>query len=267
MPSKLRPRPVAVRWPVGCCVLLGLLGISVAQGQQPTSVLDRSVRTQATIDGEAKKVQVRISQLSDQTNELLGEYRVTTQQLDRVRIYNDNLSRLVADQEAEKASIQQQLEDFVIVEQGIVPLMLEMIDALEQFIRLDMPFQLDERNDRVTRLRGNMDKADITVSEKYRQIMDAYLIETDFGRTTETYAGNLNIDGGDTQVDFLRVGRILLAYQTRDRARSGFWNKQSQQWEQLPDSYRNDITQGLRIARKQAAPDLLRLPVPAAGGE
>ena len=185
MPSKLRPRPVAVRWPVGCCVLLGLLGISVAQGQQPTSVLDRSVRTQATIDGEAKKVQVRISQLSDQTNELLGEYRVTTQQLDRVRIYNDNLSRLVADQEAEKASIQQQLEDFVIVEQGIVPLMLEMIDALEQFIRLDMPFQLDERNDRVTRLRGNMDKADITVSEKYRQIMDAYLIETDFGRTTD----------------------------------------------------------------------------------
>ena len=112
-----------------------------------------------------------------------------------------------------------------------------------------------------------MDKADITISEKYRQIMDAYLIETDFGRTTETYSGNLSIDGSETQVDFLRVGRILLAYQTRDRARSGFWNKQTRQWESLPDSYRNDISLGLRIARKQAAPDLLRLPVPAAGGE
>lgn len=267
MASKFRPRPAAVRWPVASCVLLGLFGMPVGQGQQPTAVLDRSVRTQAGIDSEAKQVQVRIGQLSDQTNELLGDYRVTTQQLDRVKIYNDNLARLVADQEAEKTSIQQQLVDFVIVEQGIVPLMLEMIDALEQFIRLDMPFQLDERTDRVTRLRGNMDKADITVSEKYRQIMDAYLIETDFGRTTETYSGNLTIDGGQTQVDFLRVGRVLLAYQTRDRARSGFWNKQRQQWEPLADSYRNDISQGLRIARKQAAPDLLRLPVPAAGGE
>ena len=70
----------------------------------------------------------------------------------------------------------------------------------------------------------------------------------------------------DTQVDFLRVGRVLLAYQTQDRARTGFWNKQSRQWEPLPDSYRNAVTQGLRIARKQAAPDLLRLPVPAAEG-
>ena len=267
MASKLIPSPVTARWPVVSCVLLGMLALPAVQAQQPTTVLDRSVRTQASIDAEAKKVQVRIGQLSDQTNELLGDYRVTTQQLDRVSIYNDNLSRLVADQEAEKASIQQQLEDFVVVEQGIVPLMLEMIDALEQFIRLDMPFQLEERNDRVTRLRGNMDKADITVSEKYRQIMDAYLIETDFGRTTETYSANLSIDGADTQVDFLRVGRILLAYQTRDRARSGYWNKQTQAWEPLPDSYRNDISLGLRIARKQAAPDLLRLPVPAAGGE
>jgi hypothetical protein len=267
MVSKFRACPVALRWPVASCVFLGWLATAVVHAQQPTAVLDRSVRAQATIDTEAKKVQVRIGQLSDQANELLGDYRVTTQQLDRVRIYNDNLARLVADQEAEKTSIQQQLEDFVIVERGIVPLMLEMIDALEQFIRLDMPFQLDERNDRVARLRGNMDKADITVSEKYRQIMDAYLIETDFGRTTETYSDKLNIDGADTQVDFLRVGRILLAYQTRDRARSGFWNKQTQAWEPLPDSYRNDISLGLRIARKQAAPDLLRLPVPAAGGE
>jgi hypothetical protein len=267
MPSKLRAYPGARRWPAAYFVLLGLLGISAAQAQQGAAMLDRTVRAQSSIDTEAKKVQIRISQLSDQTNELLGDYRVTVQQLDRIKIYNDNLSRLVADQEAEKASIQQQLEDFVIVEQGIVPLMFEMIDALEHFVRLDMPFQLDERSDRVQRLRANMDKSDITVSEKYRQIMDAYLIETDFGRSTETYAGNLEINGVETQVDFLRVGRVLLAYQTRDRVRSGFWNKQSNQWEALPDSYRNDITQGLRIARKQAAPDLLRLPVPAAGGE
>lgn len=248
-------------------VLLPACFLAVSSHAQNTQrALDSSVKEQSASDRASARSQLRISQLADQTTELLGDYRVTTQQLDRVRIYNDNLAKLVSDQENEKQSINQQLEDFVIVEQGIVPLMLEMIDALGQFVELDVPFLLEERKGRVARLRDNMDKSDITISEKYRQIMDAFLIETDYGRTTEAYKGSLNIDGVDTQVDFLRVGRVLLAYQTADRARTGFWNKSNNQWEQLPDSYRNSVTQGLRIARKQAAPDLLRLPVQAAGG-
>ncbi|HSG63472.1 MAG TPA: DUF3450 domain-containing protein, partial [Gammaproteobacteria bacterium] len=154
--------------------------------------------------------------------------------------------------------------DFVIVEQGIVPLMFNMIDALEQFVALDLPFQPRERVDRVRRLRDNMDSSEITISEKYRQIMDAYLIETDFGRTVEAYVDTLDIDGVSTQVDMLRIGRVLLAYQTADRAQTGFFNQDTRTWEPLPDGYRAAITQGLRIARRQAAPDLLRLPIHAA---
>ncbi|MBT8063150.1 MAG: DUF3450 domain-containing protein [Gammaproteobacteria bacterium] len=230
---------------------------------QETALFNATVQEQAKSDQASARSQIRIGQLADQTTELLADYRLTLQQLDRIRIYNDNLAALVADQEAEKASITQQLEDFVVVEQGIVPLMYDMIESLTQFISLDMPFQLGERTGRAARLADNMDKADITISEKYRQIMDAYLIETDFGRSTEAYTGNLKLEGVDTQVDFLRVGRVLLAYQTQDRAQTGFWNKRNGEWEALPDSYRNAVTQGLRIARKQAAPNLLRLPVPA----
>jgi hypothetical protein len=139
-----------------------------------------------------------------------------------------------------------------------------MIDALEQLIALDMPFQLRERVDRVRRLRDNMDSSEITISEKYRQIMDAYLIETDFGRTVEAYIDTLDLAGAPTQVDVLRVGRVLLAYQTPDRTQTGFFNLDTRAWEPLPDDYRVSITQGLRIARRQAAPDLLRLPIHAA---
>ena len=130
-----------------------------------------------------------------------------------------------------------------------------------------MPFQLDERVDRVRRLRDNMDAADITISEKYRQIMDAYLVETDFGRTVEAYIETLEIDGTPTQVDILRVGRVLLAYQTPDRTATGYFDLDTRSWAPLSDDYRLAVTQGLRIARRQAAPDLLRLPVHAAGGQ
>jgi hypothetical protein len=232
--------------------------------QEPQALLEATVQEQLQSDAAGVRSQIRISQLADETSELLGEYRLAVQQLDRVRVYNDNLAALVADQDAEKASIREQLEEFVIVEQGIVPLMFNMIDALEQFIALDMPFQLSERTDRVRRLRDNMDASEITISEKYRQIMDAYLIETDFGRTIEAYIGTLELDGVPTQVDILRIGRVLLAYQTPDRTATGYFDLDSRGWMPLSDDYRAAITQGLRIARRQAAPDLLRLPVHAA---
>jgi hypothetical protein len=136
--------------------------------------------------------------------------------------------------------------------------MFEMIDDLAHFIELDMPFQLQERRGRVELLRDLMGRADVTVSEKYRQIMNAYQIEADFSRDTEAYDGRL----GERRVDFLRVGRVLLAYQTPDRAETGFWNKNTREWE-VANEYRNDVIEGLRIARMQAAPNLLRLPLPA----
>ena len=49
---------------------------------------------------------------------------------------------------------------------------------------------------------------------------------------------------------------------TLDEAEAAVWNQQERVWEPLDRSYRTDIRQGLRIARKQAAPDLLRLPLP-----
>ena len=252
---------------MAAALLVGLVSSSMValRAQTTEQLLDDSVTEQVLSDADSAQSQVRIGQLADETSELLGEYRLTTQQLDRIRIYNDNLAALVADQEQEKASIERQLEEFVLVEQGIVPLMLDMIDALEQFIALDMPFQTEERSDRVRRLRDNMDAADITISEKYRQIMDAYLLEADFGRTIEAYVETLELDGEQTQVDLLRMGRVLLAFQTADRSQTGFFNPASRQWEPLPDEYRAAITQGLRIARRQAAPDLLRVPILSAG--
>ncbi|CAN5235454.1 DUF3450 domain-containing protein [soil metagenome] len=240
-----------------------VFGISVAVAQE--QLVDRTMQTQTEADKSAAEVQIRISQIADETTNLIGDYRVTTQQLDRTQIYNQNLDRLITSQEEEKQRIQEDLENFVETRQDIVPLMQSMIDTLARFIELDMPFQMQERTARVDRLRESMDRADITIAEKYRQIMDAYQIEANFGRDSEAYTGPLQIEGGpERQVDFLRVGRILLAYQTADGAETGYWNKVTGEWQELPDEYRRSIGDGLRVARRQTAPQLLKLPVPAA---
>ena len=231
----------------------------------PIEILDDSLFVQSTSDLNSKGSQAVVSDLSDETQDLLGQYRLVMQQIDRLIAYNDYVERLIVDQEAQIKDIREQLDQFALIERGIVPLMLDSIDTLDKFIDLDVPFLLEERKARVARLRTIMNLSDVTVSEKYRQIMDAYQIETTYGRDIEAYTGLLEIGGVSRQVDFLRIGRTSLTYQTPDQEETGFWNKQDKQWEKLPNKYQNYVTQGLRVARKQVTPNLLELPIEAPG--
>ena len=231
----------------------------------PIVILGDSLFVQKSSDLGSKDSQTVVSDLSDETQDLLGQYRLVLQQIDRLIAYNDYVERLIVDQEAQITDIREQLDQFALIERGIVPLMLDSIDTLDKFIDLDVPFLLEERKARVARLRTIMNLSDVTVSEKYRQIMDAYQIETTYGRDIEAYTGLLEIGGVSRQVDFLRIGRTSLTYQTPDQEETGFWNKQDRQWEKLPNKYQNYVTQGLRVARKQVTPNLLELPIEAPG--
>ena len=231
----------------------------------PIEILDDSLFVQSSSDLNSKGSQAVVSDLSDETQDLLGQYRLVLQQIDRLIAYNDYVERLIVDQEAQIKDIREQLDQFALIERGIVPLMLDSIDTLDKFIDLDVPFLLEERKARVARLRTIMNLSDVTVSEKYRQIMDAYQIETTYGRDIEAYTGLLEIGGVSRQVDCLRIGRTSLTYQTPDQEETGFWNKQDKQWEKLPNKYQNYVTQGLRVARKQVTPNLLELPIEAPG--
>ncbi|NNF61623.1 MAG: DUF3450 domain-containing protein [Gammaproteobacteria bacterium] len=251
--------PSPLRLVLGGVALLLTTALAHGQVRVVNSVISEEVQTSQT----SIRAQAQIDRLSDQTAELLGEYRAVLQQLDRVEIYNQHLGEVVDDQESSKADVTQKLENYQRTKQEIVPLMNRMIDTLDKFVELDLPFHLYERRERVQRLRDNMGSAEITISEKFRQLMDAYQIEMDFGRDIDAYTGWLEVNGPRREVNFLRVGRLVLAYQTQDRNETGFFNPVTRAWETLPDQYRNHVADGLRIARKQAAPDLLKLPVQA----
>lgn len=234
-----------------------LLPVAFAQ------VLDATVKTETGINKAASKSQIRVTSLAQQTTDLLAEYRAIVRETESLKIYNDNLERVVMDQREEVVSINDQLNGLEATNRGIVPLMLEMIDVLDKIVENDMPFRLEERRARVVRLRDMMDQADVTASEKYRRVMEAYQGEMEYGRTTEAYAEALPTTG--QTVDFLRVGRTLLVYQSSDQVTTGWFNPTTRQYEDLPNRYRLEVKEGLAIAKNEKAPDLVMLPVP--GGE
>ena len=99
--------------------------------------------------------------------------------------------------------------------------MLKMIDALDKFVSLDIPFLLKERTERVANLKTIMDRGDISTSEKFRKVTEAYQIESDYGRTIEAYRSEVNFEGETFNADFLRVGRVSLTFVTSNGDKAG----------------------------------------------
>ena len=226
--------------------------------------LSEAINVETTTNNAAIRSQKKIDALSDKTQKMLEQYRSASHQTETLLVYNKHLQDLLNSQEKEKVSLEQQLKDIEITQREIVPLILRMLDSLDKFISLDLPFLPEERKLRLTKLKEMVVRADVTNAEKFRRILEAYQIENDYGNTIEAYRADLMLKGETSSVDFLRLGRVALYYQHFDGSEAGYWNKDQKQWQTLSEDYRNAIRNGLRIARKETAPDLLTLPIPAA---
>lgn len=231
---------------------------------QAAGTLTAAIDGQVQANQAAVAAQKNIDALRDESQRLLAEYREALRQTEVLQAYNDHLRRLVESQRAEKASLEQQIKDAEITRRDLVPLMLRMTETLRRFVALDRPFLPDERALRMEGLSAMMDRADVNDAEKFRQLLQAYQIENEYGKTIEAYRADLKNGGnGVRTVDFLRVGRVGLYYQSLDGRESGVWNNRTRQWEKLPMEYNNPIRLGLAIARKERAPELLPVAIEA----
>ncbi len=236
-------------------------GLILGGSGAAADALDQIFQVRGATHAAAKTSQQKIDRLADQRQDLLVQYRSENSQIDSLRVYNEQLQKLVSSQNAERAKLQREIDSVTEIEREIMPLMQRMVDMLAEVVDADVPFLLDERNQRVARLRDLLNRSDVTVAEKYRLIIEAYTIENNFGHTIEAYQATISEDGQDRDVDYLRIGRSGLYYQTRDGLESAAWDRNKNDWTLLDSSYADPIKVGLKVARKQTPPDLLLLPV------
>jgi predicted RNase H-like nuclease (RuvC/YqgF family) len=240
---------------------IGALILSGMSCLQAADSLGSSIEIQRGILKDAATSQARIEQLDTETQALLEQYRKTTRELDSLKGYDDHLERMVQEQADAISELERQLDEIAISQREVVPLMSRMVQSLSRFIELDVPFLLEERRQRVAELAAIIDSPEISVAEKYRRILEAYRIELEYGRSVAAYLGALATAEGERAVEFLRVGRVVFIYRTLDGSDSGIWDPQTASWTRLPEDYQLALNKAFRVARKQAAPDLLQLPV------
>jgi len=244
-------------------ISLCYLCVNSSQAQEVTNQeqLQNSVsNSKSSIESGAQN-QKRLNQLDDETREIEFNYRDTMKEYENLKLYNDQLQRIINSQEEEMLSIMQQMDELDNINISMIPIMLKMIDALDKFVNLDLPFLMDERIQRVNSLKEIMDRGDISTSEKFRKVTEAYQIETDYGRTIEAYRDTINFDGETFNADFLRIGRVSLAFVTSDGDKAGYWDKSSGSWQESSGSVKRSTLDGLKIALKQAPPSLITIPL------
>lgn len=239
---------------------LALAGSNIAAADSLTDLQ----KAEAKIFKASAKSQEKINNLYTQSQELLAEYRAVIDEAENLAVYNDHVQRLVDDQNAGIASLERQIGEVDNTKKGVVPLMYKMIASLEQFIAADIPVNLKDREARVERIKEVMSNASITTSERFRLVLEAYEIETDYGSMFSAYQGELDFEGQTMTVDFVHLGRVALLAQSLDAKNSWIWNNKDRKWEKLGDEYLAPITTAIRMARKQIAPELIKLPVYAA---
>ena len=255
--SKMSKRNLIASTVIGACAL----GSSAVVSADPLNNLHNE---SAKIHKAAAKSQGKIDKLYEQSQELFVEYRGVVDQTETLKVYNDYVQTLVTDQQRGIDSLQRQIDGIDGVKRGVVPLMFRMIDSLEQFINLDIPINLEERKERVERLRDVMGNSNVTTSEQFRQVIEAYQVENEYGRRILAYQGTLDYQGTEITVDFFNLGRTALLALSLDAKSAWIWDNKARTWEPLGDEYISSVVTAVRMANKLLPANLLKLPITAA---
>lgn len=236
--------------------LLGMSGIAAAQGD----ALQRAIGSVEQGQRAAAQSQERVDRLDDETRRMLERYRGAVWQAQQLAVYTQQIEQLAEAQKGDREALQRQIDEMERVERELLPLMLRMIDSLDTFIGLDLPFLPDERRNRVAELRRMMSEPDVGTADKFRRILEAYRIEVDYGNGLG--AERVEIDG--RLMDQLRIGRTALFALALDAEQALRWDARAARWEAVESRYIPALREGLRIARETAAANLLVLPLPTA---
>lgn len=187
-----------------------------------------------------------------------GEYAKVMAEVDQYSQYNAHLQQLLQSQQREIGSLTQQIPELETTAEQMQPLVQKIFTSLEGFVANDLPFLPKERRERIDTLQALMQK-DGVLAEKFRRLLEAYMIEVEYGRTMQAYPGEL--DGREVQ--FLHLGRVSLLYRTTDGKETGYWDRNTKSWV-VDSDYARAVEQAIRMAGESLAPDLLTLPVPVA---
>ncbi|MFZ1985134.1 MAG: DUF3450 domain-containing protein [Desulfatitalea sp.] len=200
-------------------------------------------------------------QWRDAKEKLLARYEALEQENEQLRSQKETMRAATATARERIAAKDKQLADIQQIAERIEPFLDETMAELRQLLTQGPPFLIAERRQRLENLETIHHDPDIAISEKYRKVMEALLVEAEYGFTIEVYQQTVRVDNQEVIVDILRLGRLALFFLTLDRGQCGFYNEAAGAWQPLPATHRETIANAVDIGAKRKPPELLNMPL------
>lgn len=242
-------------------LLIGVLGGLIAGTAAAQTGSEQIISIGESRAEQGREAQAQIEQLAEETRDMFDEYQILVKSIENDLIFNELMDARVTRQEREIGELQASIDQVTMIERSVMPLMTRMIDGLEQFIELGLPFRIEERRERVEMLRGLLLQSDVPVAEQFRFVIQGWQLENDYGRFPETYTGELRIDDVVREVDFFMLGRVALYYVTPDNSMAGIWDRETGDWAPLTATDAQQLRAGISMLQPGGTPQLLMLPI------
>lgn len=193
--------------------------------------------------------------------ELIAGYRSLRSEKENLEIVKAKIKERLRVQKEIVAEADRKIEESARIKEELQSCLEAAVTQLEEFIKRDLQFLSRERSDRIASIKETLAQPDQTAAEKYRRVMEALKIETEYGRTVEVYQDTIDLDGQSVLVDILRLGRLSLFCRTPDGKVVGHYDRAAGRWASLSSKYHRDINKAVEMARRERTIDLVRLPI------
>lgn len=241
-----------------CCLMAS--GTAMAESPGAARVLDdmrEAVERGREAQAERDEWAARRDRLEAELVELRIQARWFETQEKRHRAYADKTR-------AEIERLERRREEAARLRVVLEPFLDEAVDRLEAFVAGDLPFLPEERARRIAFLRESLGDPGISLSEKLRRILEAYVVEASYGDGTELGATTLELDGLAVQGTSLRLGRLGMFFLSADGTIAARLDRESG-WTPLPGDSMGDLARAIEMADRKRAHSLVALPVGVRG--
>lgn len=248
------PGALAISAVFAFIIVIPALGAETDVDKQIKAPVTESIRVRQT-------TQKNEEQWRDDKQKLVARYEQLEREQQQLSARKSALEEKTTAAAARIAAKEKQLTDIEAIQTRIVPMIDNLVEELRRYLDHDLPFLPDERRERLARLEELRLDPDVAVSEKFRKVMEALLIEAEYGNTIEVYQQTITVDGHDMLVNIFRLGRVSLFFQTLDSKTCGIFNVAASSWQILPVSFNKTIQTAMDIGAKRQPVEILTLPL------
>lgn len=236
------------------CALIISLTVNAAS-------IDKAIAIQNQTDLASASTQQRIDGSDERIRQLRQDIERLNRQNADLEIYQRHLHALITSQNDEVVSLTEQLTHVAQTKQGLVPLMYHMIDGLKRFNDESIPLKQQQRITRIKKLESLMSQSNVSEAEKYRLILDAYLIEFEQGSKLGVYQDQIEIEGVLREVQILHLGRLTLIARSANNSLYWLWDQNDSQWLMYDLGQTQSLERAYDVASQRVAPELITLPM------